>query len=350
MISHDNLTYLTRYITDLGGIRAYEERIVSYLPLSHIAAQLFDIFYPLSVPMTVFFAQANALKGSLGTTLQQVQPTLFLGMPRIWEKIEEAVSKSLRQLRGHKLAEIVAWARGVATSRVRAEFDGVGASKQSLVNRISYVFAKLLVLNKIHRQLGLARCTRFYSAAAPLDRRTIDFFVSLGIPLCEIYGLSETSGPHAIGLARLNRVGSVGAVGDRSNKSKLIWHHGGESRPPDNYDDDMNGSMCDGVDGELAVYGRHVFMGYLNNVEATEEAIDTEGWLRTGDLATIRHGFVFITGRLKELIVTAGGENVAPLPIESRVKAILAPLVSNCVLVGDKRKFLTMLVTLKVPL
>lgn len=189
--------------------------------------------------------------------------------------------------------------------------------------------AKALVLNKIHKTLGLDKCRKMYSGAAPITKETLDLFISLGLPLCEVYGMSESTGPHSVGVNRNNRITSVGAV-DRYNRSKLI-----------------NKDPGDGS-GELCIMGRHVFMGYLNDMAKTRESLDADGWLRTGDIAKIdTDGFLYITGRLKELIITAGGENIPPVPIEDHVKAELSQLVSNCMLVGDRRKYLVILITLK---
>ncbi len=201
----------------------------------------------------------------------------------------------------------------------------LGESKSA----ISYRIAKFLILNKIHKQLGLDQCQSIHSGAAPITRDTLDFFISIGIPLTEVYGMSETTGPHCTGTIRANRLTSVGAI-DQFNRSKI-------------FNKDNEGS------GELCVFGRHVFMGYLNNEEKTQETFDTDGWLHTGDIAKIdSDGYLYITGRLKEILITAGGENVAPIPIEDRIKSELSQIVSNCMLVGDKKKYLVVLVTLKV--
>ncbi len=148
--------------------------------------------------------------------------------------------------------------------------------------------------------------------------------------MTEVYGLSETTGAHCVGFSWANRITSVGRT-DEFNKSKII-----------------NSSDNNDQTSQLCAYGRHVFMGYLNSREKTEETFDADGWLHTGDIGKIdSDGYLYITGRLKELIITAGGENVAPIPIEDRVKSELSDIVSNCMLVGDKKKYLVMLVTLK---
>ena len=165
------------------------------------------------------------------------------------------------------------------------------------------------------------------SGAAPIAKETLEFFISIGIPL-EVYGLSEATGAHCCGFSWANRITSVGLTYvDTLNQSKISKNK--ES-------------------SELCVYGRHVFMGYLNNAEKTAETFDSDGWLHTGDIAKIdQDRYLYITGRLKELIITAGGENISPALIEDKVKFELRDILSNCMLVGDNRKYLVILVTLK---
>ncbi|RNA00070.1 long-chain-fatty-acid-- ligase ACSBG2 [Brachionus plicatilis] len=324
MISHDNITYLVRYMCGASFLKKYEERFISYLPLSHIAAQLLDIFAPLNLGITVYFAQPDALKGSLNDTMRQVRPTYFFGVPRVWEKIQEKVQSNLNNLTGIKLS-LFQWAQKVASQKIKASFKG-----ESSICDPSFVAAKILVLNKVHKLLGLDKCRVFYSGAAPITKETLDFFINLGIPLCEVYGMSESTGPHSIGTAVANKVTSVGLL-RQFNRSKLR---------------EKNAEGC----GELLISGRHVFMGYLNDEEKTKEAFESEEWLRTGDEAKIINNYIFITGRLKEIIITAGGENIAPVPIEDNLKNELPSLISNCMLIGDKKKYLVILITLKCKL
>ena len=135
------------------------------------------------------------------------------------------------------------------------------------------------------------RCRFFYSGAAPITNETLEFFVALGMPLCEVFGMSESTGPHSVGVTRMNRISSIGAL-NPIMRSRLA-----------NIDSDG----C----GELQINGRHIFMGYLNDENKTRETFDRESWLNTGDQAKIEDNYLFITGRLKELIITAGGENIA---------------------------------------
>ena len=141
--------------------------------------------------------------------------------------------------------------------------------------------------------------------------------------------MSESCGPHSVGTIYSNRVTSVGPI-DQFNRSKVV-------------NKDNEGS------GELCLYGRHLFMGYLNDEKKTNDTYDADGWIHTGDIAKIdSDGYIFITGRLKELVITAGGENIAPVPIEDKIKQELNKCVSNCILIGDKKKYLVVLITLKV--
>jgi long-chain-fatty-acid--CoA ligase ACSBG len=183
MISQDSITFVSRFIGgDIAKFKNYHERIISYLPLSHIAAQVVDVFCSMCFGSTVYFAQPDALKGSLNTTIKEVRPTFFFGVPRVWEKMQDAVEKVLGNVQGCKLS-LINWARQVAALQIKANF--YGQNKSSL----SFSLAKKLVFDKIHRQLGLDKCRYFYSGAAPITKETLDFFISLGFPLCEVYGM-----------------------------------------------------------------------------------------------------------------------------------------------------------------
>ncbi|KAJ8936507.1 hypothetical protein NQ314_012371, partial [Rhamnusium bicolor] len=255
MVSHDNFTWDALAITERLSIERGNEVIVTYLPLSHVAAQVVDIYVVMSIGGTVYFADKNALKGSLVNTLKEVQPTKFLAVPRVWEKMYEQMSQIASQS---------------------------GYLKRSIA--------------------------------------------SIDIPIMDAFGMSEASGAHTLCVDGATNLETIG-MALPGTKSKLFHPEDGQ--------------------GELCMYGRHVFMGYLNEMEKTAEALDPDGWLHTGDLGRIdEKGFVYITGRLKELLITAGGENVPPVPIEQMVKYEL-PHISNAFLVGDKRKFLSILLTFK---
>ncbi|XP_036410849.1 long-chain-fatty-acid--CoA ligase ACSBG2-like isoform X1 [Megalops cyprinoides] len=325
MLSHDNLTWTAFSTARHVGLKdadVAQEVVVSYLPLSHIAAQMIDIWITMKTGGATYFAQPDALKGSLANTLREVRPTAFMGVPRVWEKMQEKM-KSVGAKSSAVRKKVAVWAKSVGLQTNLNKMQ----SRVLAGTPLNYRLAKKLVFCKVRKALGLDRCTKCYTGAAPITKDTLEFFLSLDIPVYELYGMSESSGPHTVSLPDAYRLTSCGKV-IPGCETKLF-----------NQDDKGEGEIC--------FWGRHVFMGYLNMPEKTEEALDADGWLHSGDLGKVDpEGFLFITGRIKELIITAGGENIPPVPIEDAVKEAV-PLVSNAMLVGDKRKFLTMLLTIK---
>jgi long-chain-fatty-acid--CoA ligase ACSBG len=326
MISHDNITWTT---TVLLGMFPFDstERCVSYLPLSHIAAQVLDMHGPMSLGCSVYFAQPDALRGSLVVTLKAVRPTMFFGVPRVWEKIYEKMSEVGKSTKGAKKS-IATWAKRKGTERSQLMQYGAKGGYPSW-----FWLANMAVFSKVKASLGLDATKCCFTAAAPISREVLEYFASLNIPIYEVFGQSECTGPHTVNTPSAWKVGTVG-------------------RP-------MLGteSKIDPESGELCYRGRHIFMGYLKGPEASAETIDEEGWLHSGDVVTSDadenphivgiSGFFSITGRIKELIITAGGENVPPVLIEEAFKKEL-PYISNCMVIGDQRKFLSIVIALKV--
>ncbi|XP_025049263.1 long-chain-fatty-acid--CoA ligase ACSBG2-like isoform X3 [Alligator sinensis] len=265
--------------------------------------------------------------GSLLTTLKEVRPTVFAGVPRVWEKIEEKLKAAFNQSSLGK-RKLVEWARGIGLQASYSRLDGDGSVPWG------FALADHLLFRKVREELGLQRCTLFLAGAAPTSKDTLEFFMSLHLPIFEMFGLSESSGPHSTCTNETFRIYSCG--------KELPGCRSRIEQP----DAEGIGELCCHMVG-LFCQVRHVFMGYLGMEAATREALDEEGWLHTGDLACRDHdGFLYIVGRIKELVITAGGKNIAPVPIEDAVKKEV-PIVSNAVLVGDGRKFLSMLLTLK---
>ncbi|XP_036211334.1 long-chain-fatty-acid--CoA ligase ACSBG1 isoform X1 [Myotis myotis] len=325
MLSQDNITWMARYGSQAGSIQPAEvqqEVVVSYLPLSHIAAQIYDLWTGIQWGAQVCFAQPDALKGSLVDTLREVEPTSHMGVPRVWEKIMERIQEVAAQS-GFIRRKMLLWAMAVMLEH---NLTCPSSDLKPFAARL----ADYLVLAKVRQALGFAKCRKSFYGAAPMTAETQRFFLGLNIRLYSAYGLSETSGPHFMSSPCNFRLYSSGKVVPGC-RAKLV-----------NQD-------AEGI-GEICMWGRTVFMGYLNMEDKTREAIDADGWLHSGDLGRLDgDGFLYITGRLKELIITAGGENVPPLPIEEAVKTEL-PLVSSAMLIGDQRKFLSMLLTLKCTL
>jgi long-subunit acyl-CoA synthetase (AMP-forming) len=308
MITHTNLVW-----TAQATLKAFNfldnEVTISYLPLSHIAEQMMTIHGPMAMGSLVYFAESI---DKLGETLQEVRPTIFLGVPRVWEKIQAkmvAAGASAPPIR----KKIVAWARKVGLAAGYAEQRG---EARPLVLPI----AKKLVFDKVRERLGLDRARICVTSAAPISRDTLEFFLGLGIPILEVYGMSECTGPATYS-------------------------------PPDNYRTGKCGIALPGTelkiaeDGEVCMRGPHVFKGYLKDPEATKNTIDADGWLHSGDIGTLdKDGFLQITDRKKDLLITAGGENIAPQVLEGHLKSI--PVIAQAVVVGDRKKYLGALVTL----
>jgi long-chain-fatty-acid--CoA ligase ACSBG len=280
-----------------------------------------DVIYPLGINACVYFAQPDALKGTLVNTLREARPTLFFGVPRVWEKMMERMKEVGASVTGLKRT-LADWAKKVALE---------GNQNRQKGNSVpwGWTVANMLVLKKVHEALGLSRCMLSICGSAPVTAETLEFFSSVNIPILEVYGMSENTGPHTINRPRNG-----------------YWRSGSVGKPLEGMELKIDNPDENG-DGEVLMRGRHVFMGYLELEEKTKEALDNDRWLHTGDIGRIDpDGFLYITGRIKELIITSGGENIPPVPIENVIKASV-PFLSNVMLIGDKRKFLTCLITLK---
>nr|CAD7446791.1 unnamed protein product [Timema bartmani] len=321
MLSHDNLTWSAHVVGEyLHLVPGSGESLVSFLPLSHVAAQSVDIHLALFEAGTVYFADKDALKGSLVNTLQEVRPTRFLGVPRVWEKIYEKMTRIGSQ-NGSIKRSIATWAKGHGLQHNLDKIKGIDS------NSLGYSMASLLVFSKIKKALGLDRCKTFLNGAAPLSIEIKKYFLSLDILLCDAYGMSETTAGHTVSRDDIFRLTSAGK--SLPGTKTKIYNPGQDQQ------------------GEVCMWGRHIFMGYLNNELNTSESLDEEGWLHSGDIGQLdEEGFLYITGRIKELLITAGGENIPPVIIEDVIKNEL-PFLSNVTLIGDQRKFLSVLLTFK---
>lgn len=308
MISHDNLTWTAKSALDALGY-ADGDIVVSYLPLSHIAEQIMSLHGPMVTEGCTAFAESI---DKLGDNLKEIRPTMFLAVPRVWEKIQAKIVAAASANTGFK-KKVGAWARTQGLA-------GGYADQQGQPRPMFYGLANKLVFSKVREQLGLDRSRIQITSAAPISKSTLEFFLSLGVPIMEVYGMSECTGPATVSLPGKYVTGKVGP--------KLP---GTEIKIAE--------------DGEVLMRGRHVFKGYYKNPEATAETIDEDGWLHSGDIGVLdERGMLQITDRKKDILITAGGENIAPQPIEGQLKSI--PAVSQAVVVGDRRKHLSALLTL----
>jgi long-chain acyl-CoA synthetase len=311
MLSHRNLAWTADAAA--GVTRATNKDVtLSYLPLSHIAEQVFSIHGHITGGYALYFAESI---DKVPDNLKEVQPTIFFGVPRIWEKFHAGVSG--------KLAEAPKARRLVAETAMRVAKAYHAAKNQGVMPgpllELAHTAFDKLVFSKLKPAIGLGRARFCVSGAAPIAPAVLEFFTGLDIPIYEVYGQSEDTGPTSITRPGNAKLGTVG--------------------PP------FPGvEVRFGDDGEILVRGPNVFMGYFKEPQATAEALK-DGWLCSGDLGKFdESGNLVITGRKKEIIITAGGKNITPKNIEGALKE--HALIAEAVLIGDRRKYLTALLIL----
>jgi len=361
MVTNDNIIFEARVcmgegVNHVGGKPTDHERIISYLPLSHVAGQMIDILSPITITglragvCSVFFARPYDLKvGTLGDRLRMVKPTIFLGVPRVWEKIAEKMKAVGAKVTGTK-KKLAEWAKTKGLEyQENMQLGGSGRRPSN------YGLAEKMILNKVKSALGLDEMKFGFTGAAPITTDTLEFFGALGININEVYGMSECTGATTWSTDQAHIWGTVGfPLLGMEVKVFRISANGKKECPRalgvTNIPDECQGELC--------FRGRHIMLGYMANPDMgpehveeirkkNSEAIDAEGWLHSGDMGikTVT-GMIKITGRYKELIIGAGGENIAPVPIEDEVKKLSNGVVSNIQMIGDKRKYNIALITL----
>jgi len=311
MLSHTNMMAMAESLASVLRLD-HEQSSLSFLPLSHIAERLQGQIMAIRIGYTVNMGE-GLLK--VAENLVETEPTLLVCVPRLWEKYYSKISAGLEGAPPLR-RKLFDWATGVGLAGHHA-LATTGSMPPTL--RVQYDVADRLVLGKLRQRLGMARGKAFVSGAAPLSADIGRFFASLGIVIQEVYGQTECTGVCTYNPVDGVRYGTVGLAAP-----------GIEVKIAD--------------DGEILVRGDNVFLGYFKNPEATAETV-VDGWLLTGDVGAMDgDGYVRITDRKKDIIVTAGGKNVSPQNIENRLKTFEG--ISQVVVVGDKRKFLSALVTL----
>jgi len=364
MISHDNIVYTSQAgIVEVGKASglftiAKEERMVSYLPLSHVAGLILDICFQLAAAalgpswIAVFFARPYDLKaGTIKDRLSAAKPTAFLGVPLVWEKIADGI-RAVAANNSETLKKVSGWAKGVVMEHAKnIQLGGSGATVFGHT-----VAAKILTKAKV--AVGLDECKYALTGAAPIRVDTLEFFGGLGIFINELYGMSECTGPCTLSTDLAHQWGSCGWAYPGAEVKAFIIDGQDFNKKTECPKAPALDSAEEKYQGELCFRGRNIMMGYLAckdlgdaHVEEiqkkTAETIDNDGWLHSGDKGLITSkGMIRITGRYKELIIGAGGENIAPVPIEDSVKK-LCDGVAEVMMVGDQRKYNIALLTLK---
>ncbi|MEQ9502233.1 MAG: long-chain fatty acid--CoA ligase [Deltaproteobacteria bacterium] len=311
MLSFSNLTETSNLVGKVVQVGS-DDSTLSYLPLSHIAEQMFTIHLPITYGVQVYFAESI---DKVADNIKEVQPTVVFGVPRIWEKFYAGVTAKMKEATGMK-KRIADWAQRVGREANAIKNQG---KQPSGFLAWQYNTANKLVYSKVKPALGLGRARYCISGAAPIAKEVLEFFSGLDVIILEVYGQSEDSGPTTFNQPGNAKFGSVGPAVPT-----------------------VEVKIAD--DGEIVVKGPNVFLGYYKDEAATNDAL-IDGWLHSGDLGKFdEQGFLNITGRKKDIIITAGGKNIAPKNIEAALKN--TPFIEEAVVIGDRRKFLSALLFL----
>lgn len=313
MISSYNVLGTSQQFVDMVGLTS-SDAVLSYLPLAHVAEKIFSLFLPLSTGAVVHFGESIE---TVQTDLREVSPTVFLGVPRIWEKMHASVSVKMQD---------ASWIK----RKLYDTFTRIGQriARRRLSGRLSpwdyllWLIGDLLVFRALQERLGLRRVRLAVSGAAPISSDLLLWFHGIGVRIQEGYGQTEGAGVSHLNPVDGIRLGTVGTP--------------------------IPGVECRIApeDGEVLLRGPNVFVGYLNQPEATRETLDDEGWLHTGDVGEIdEDGYLRITGRKKEIIITSGGKNLSPERIENALKT--SPYIKEAIAIGDQRKFVSALIQIE---
>ena len=314
LMSWRGLGAAARGLNSLLGCRAGDE-LVSYLPLCHMAEQMFSVHIPLSVGASVNFAESLR---TVQEDLRELSPQIFFGVPRIWEKFHASIQTKLREAGG---------IRAALYAHAMASLDATAArprAQWSLVERLRWGFWYVLILRALLNFVGLRRCRIAVSSGAPIAPEILKFFRTVGVPIREAYGLTEASGATTMQPGDGSPVGSVG-----------VPYPGIELELAD--------------DGEILIHGDVVFRGYFKNDEATREAIDAQGWLHTGDIGRWEDGpagrELRIVDRKKDIMITAGGKNITPSEIENALR--FSPFIKEAIVIADRRRYVSALIQIE---
>jgi long-chain acyl-CoA synthetase len=308
---HGGLVYTMRGYNALIQQTEADERMC-FLPLCHIAERMGGEYYGLYTGAKLNFVENPE---TVPENVREIAPTVFVAVPRVWEKFYSSVLISLKESSRLQQAAY-RWGIGVGTriaERVLAQRD------VSVWLRFQFRVAGWLALNNVRQLIGIHRARVLFTGAAPISPDLIRWYLALGVPMLEVWGMTETAGGSSGVPAHRIKPGSIGPAAA------------------------FNEMKIDPATGEILVRGKNVFAGYLNLPEKTAEALTSDGWLHTGDVGTVDgDGFFTITDRMKDVIITAGGKNITPSELENDLK--FSPYITDAVVIGDKRKYLTAII------
>ncbi len=311
MHSQHGLVYTVRGYNTLIA-RTERDECMCFLPLCHIAERLGGEYFSLYTGAVLNFVEHPE---TVPENVREIAPTVFTAVPRVWEKFYSGVMIALKEASPFQQS-VYSWAIGIG-ARVA---DQVLAGKPvDAFDKFRFTLARRLVLDNVRKMIGVHRARFLVTGAAPISPELVKWYLALGVPMVEVWGMTESCGASTgVPVGRI-KPGSIGPAAA------------------------YNEVRLDPATGELLVRGDNVFMGYLNQPGTTREAIDGEGWLHTGDVGTVDgDGFFRITDRMKDIIITAGGKNVTPSELENELK--FSPYITDAVVIGDRRPFLTAIV------
>jgi long-chain acyl-CoA synthetase len=311
MHSHRSLVHTVRGYNTLVAQNEQDERMC-FLPLCHIAERVGGEYHALYTGAKLNFVENPE---TVPENVREIAPTVFTAVPRVWEKFYSGVMIALKEA-GAVQQAAYAWGIGVGTQIADKVLAG-----QPVDGFLKFKFkvAKLIALNNVRKMIGIHNARMLVTGAAPIAPDLIRWYLALGVPMLEVWGMTESCGA-ATGMppARI-KPGSIG--------------------PAASY----NEVRIDQATGEILVRGKNVFMGYLNQPEKTAETIDKDGWLHTGDVGSVdADGYFKITDRMKDIIITAGGKNITPSELENELK--FSPYITDAVVIGDKKPYLTVII------
>ncbi|MBQ0917846.1 long-chain fatty acid--CoA ligase [Hydrogenophaga aromaticivorans] len=311
MHSHQGLVYTVHGYNTLIARDEHDE-CMCFLPLCHIAERMGGEYFSLYTGAKLNFVENPE---TVPENVREIAPTVFTAVPRVWEKFYSGVMITLKEASQLQQAAY-AWAIGIG-QRV-AELVMTGQPVPGSL-RLRFRLARLLVLDNVRKLIGIHRARFLVTGAAPISPDLVRWYLALGVPMLEVWGMTETCGA------------STGIPADRIKPGSI--------GPAASY----NEVRLDPQTSEILVRGPNVFMGYLNLPEKTAETIDADGWLHTGDVGVAdEEGFFRITDRMKDIIITAGGKNITPSELENELK--FSPYVTDAVVIGDKRAYLTVII------
>jgi long-chain acyl-CoA synthetase len=314
MLSHANLLTAAATASTAWVVEESDE-VLSYLPLCHVAERLVSVVDAVAHGYVVNFGEDL---DTFPQDLSEVQPTFFVGVPRVWEKLMAGVTIRMSDAGWLKRTNYGIWTRAGARIARRRWATG----RVAPLDRVTYAVGWLLLYRPLRNKLGLGRARSVLSGAAPIAPQVLEFFWSIGVPVREVYGQTENTAQATATPVDAVRIGKVGRV-----------LPGVELRIAD--------------DGEILTRGAGTFVGYYKDTKATKATVDKDGWLHTGDVGTLDdEGFLQITDRKKDIIITAGGKNVSPSEIENKLK--VSPFVREAVVIGDARKYLVALIGIEL--